>query len=73
MSCWASGVGKTSIVKSVAESMNREYSMRLGGVTSESEIRSHRKTYVGAMPGRIISSLPKSRYFKSEEYFLWMK
>lgn len=55
------GVGKTSIVKSVAESMNREYiSMRLGGVTDESEIRGHRKTYIGAMPGRVITSLQKA-------------
>lgn len=56
------GVGKTSIVKSVAESMNREYiSMRLGGVTDESEIRGHRKTYIGAMPGRIITNLQKAK------------
>lgn len=54
------GVGKTSIVKSVAESMNREYiSMRLGGVTDENEIRGHRKTYIGSMPGRIITNLQK--------------
>lgn len=52
------GVGKTSIVKSVAESMNREYvSLRLGGMGDESEIRGHRKTYIGAMPGRIANSL----------------
>lgn len=55
------GVGKTSIVKSVAESMNREYiSMRLGGLGDESEIRGHRKTYIGAMPGRIITSLQRA-------------
>ncbi|MGY3756391.1 endopeptidase La [Helcococcus kunzii] len=56
------GVGKTSIVKSVAESMNREYiSMRLGGLSDESEIRGHRKTYIGAMPGRIITSLQRAK------------
>ena len=55
------GVGKTSIVKSIAESMNRTYiSMRLGGMGDESEIRGHRKTYIGAMPGRIVTSLIKA-------------
>ena len=52
------GVGKTSIVKSVAECMGRIYArVGLGGVSDESEIRGHRKTYIGAMPGRIINAV----------------